>query len=288
MTSQTKSATQIVRKKFIFSLLPFFVLGGLMFSIKLIEQITDSSLSPWGLKPRIPMRLAGIISYPFLHADWFHLFSNLVPFSILTVLIYNLFPRFFGKIMVFTFFLSGFWTWCFARPGTIIGASGWVYALLGFLLAAGFSKVNRQTMVIAGGLAFLYGGMVYGLVPSQPRISWEAHLMGLLAGISGAFYWHKDLAAEKTILDVPKINKVKNDTEPPYPYWLYNSAHVLDASGQVIHPDDLIWENGKPFLKPKEETKEQEAETIKAKEQIPAPQNNTGRPNSGYWYVTVS
>lgn len=287
MTSQTKSAFPTDRKKFIFSLLPFLVFGGIMFLVKLMEITAGISLAAWGLRPRIPVRLAGIFSFPFLHDDWLHLFSNLVPFAILTTLIYNLFPRLSGKILLFTFVLSGFWTWCFARPGTIIGASGWVYALLGFLLAAGFSRVNRQTMVIAGGLAFLYGGMVYGLVPVQPRISWEAHLMGLLAGISGAIYWYRDLAEEKTADHAQSVRPARPETDPPYPYWLYNSAHVLDAGGQVIHPDDLIWENGRPVIRPKEQTAENQV-PIQAKEQIPASQNHTGRPDSGFWYVSVS
>jgi membrane associated rhomboid family serine protease len=287
MSSQTKSATQTERKKFIFSLLPFMVFGGMMLLIKLAESLAGLSMASWGLRPRVPIRLPGIFSFPFLHDDWLHLFSNLVPFAILTTLIYNLFPRLSGKILLFTFVLSGFWTWCFARPGTIIGASGWVYALLGFLLSAGFSRVSRQTMVIAGGLAFLYGGMVYGLVPIQPRISWEAHLMGLLAGISAAVYWHKDLAAENQKDTRRSLVPDRPETEPPYPYWLYPAPHVLDASGRVIHPDDLIWENDRPSLKPKPENTENESSEPDS-EPVPIPQNHTGRPDFGTWYVSVS
>ena len=43
-------------------------------------------------------------------------------------------------------------------------------------------------------VAFLYGGLIWGifpqLFPNQP-ISWESHLMGLLAGLVLAIYFRK-------------------------------------------------------------------------------------------------
>jgi membrane associated rhomboid family serine protease len=288
MTSPTKSGRREEKKKFVFSLWPFFVFGGLMVLIKLTETLTGFDFGFYGLKPRIPVRLFAIFSFPFLHADWMHLSSNLLPFGILSILIYNVFRKHFLKIFLFTFFLSGFWTWCFARPGTIIGASGWVYALLGFLLTAGFLKTNRRTMVLAGGLAFLYGGMVYGLVPSMPGISWEAHLMGLLAGVAGAVYWHRELSEVEENSPKPETYSSQIDIEPPYPYWLYKTPHVLDALGNVIHPDDLVWENGRPFIKPAIEIQQPNPLPEIKPMVTPKPnQNHIGSPILGQWYISV-
>jgi hypothetical protein len=188
--------------------------------------------------------------FPFLHGSAAHLASNIFPFVFLSVLVYNLLPAKFWKIYAFTFFLSGFWTWCFARPGIVIGASGWVYALLGFLLIAGFMRLGRKTMIIAGGLAFLYGGMVQGLLPVKDHISWEGHLMGLVSGALAAWYWRKDLRLAET---PKKPAQSIPEAEPPYPYWLYPFPHVVDAQRNVLDPNELVWENGKPRLKTEEE-----------------------------------
>jgi len=253
-----------------------------MILVKLFELVNHLSLSGFGLKPRVTERLWSIASFPFLHADWLHLFSNLLPFLFFTTLIFNMFPKLSWKVLVFTFFISGFWTWCFARPGTVIGASGWVYALLGFLLVAGFSKVSQKTMAVAGGLAFLYGGMVSGLVPYKPNISWEGHLMGLFAGALAAFYWRKELKySDAKTGSKPQASPSK---EPPYPYWLYSTPHVLDADRNVIHPNDLIWENGRPYLKPKEEAFKLEDNPTSDEHTKPP---KTGQQQGG-WYISVS
>ena len=281
----SKSDNQLPKKRFIFSLLPALTFGGLMILIKLFEVGSHLSLAGYGLKPRVPLRLLSIFSFPFLHADWLHLFSNLLPFIFFSTLIFNMFPKIYWKAMLFTFVLSGFWTWCFARPGTVIGASGWVYALLGFLLVAGFSKVSQKTMVVAGGLAFLYGGMVTGLVPYKPNISWEGHLMGLFAGALGAVYWRNELKVSEIEPGFKPETQNYTYKEPPYPFWLYNTPHILDAQRNIIHPDDLIWENGRPHLKPKEEITEVQTETeLIIPIENPVPKGF----QSGGWYVSVS
>ena len=285
-TTATKPDIQLPKRRFIFSLVPAFAFGGIMILVKLVEVGSRISLASYGLKPREPSRLLSIFSFPFLHADWLHLFSNLLPFIFFSTLIFNLFPRIYWKSIVFTFVLSGFWTWCFARPGTVIGASGWVYALLGFLLVAGFSKVSQKTMAVAGGLAFLYGGMVTGLVPYKPNISWEGHLMGLFAGALGAIYWRNELKASETEVVTNPRPHVFITSEPPYPYWMFNTPHILDAQRNVIHPDDLVWENGRPYLKPKEEDLTSQ---INANE-TPQPIENL-KPNgfyNGKWFVSIS
>ncbi len=231
--------------------------GGLMLAVWLIEVLFETSFSKFGLRPRSSIGLWRVFVFPFLHGDWKHLLSNLLPFSVLSVLVFNMFPKHGWKIFLLTFALSGFWTWCFARPGTVVGASGWVYALLGFLLWTGFSKTSHKAMAVAGGLAFLYGGFVVGLVPIDPRISWEGHLMGLMAGFTAAVYWRHELG-QATEADLPL--KPIYDKEPPYPYWMYDMPHVLNQFGEVIPPENLEWIDGKPRLKNPETTPESEVD----------------------------
>jgi len=281
---QSASVNKPSQKRFLYSLTPALLAAGLMIIVKMAEWLLQRSFSFLGLEPRELKGLPGILFFPFLHADGIHLMSNLLPFVFLSVLIYNIVPKIFWKVYGFTFLLSGFWTWCFARPGLVIGASGWVYALLGFLLVAGFSKLGRKTMVIAGGLAFLYGGMVYGLAPTQTHISWEGHLMGLLAGSLAAYYWRKEIrdAEERE----NPVRKNLPETEAPYPYWQFPFPHFVDSNRNVIHPEMLVWENGKPRLKTGEELNPQESA---GPEQDPVPEKENKRSfTQGGWTITIS
>jgi len=281
----TASVSKPFQKRFLFSLLPSLFAAIIMTGIKMAEWLSGSSFAFLGLRPREVKGLTGILFFPFLHSDGVHLISNLFPFIFLTTLIYNLVPKIFWKVFGFTFLLSGFWTWCFARPGIVIGASGWVYALLGFLLIAGFARLGRKTMVIAGGLAFLYGGMVYGLVPIEKHISWEGHLMGLFAGSMAAFYWKKELQeVEDNDYRIPTPSGPEQ--EPPYPFWLYPFPHVVDMNKNVIPPDRLIWENGSPRIKTEEEINLEKME--KEDPNPPQKTNNRSGITDGYWTYHIS
>jgi membrane associated rhomboid family serine protease len=44
-----------------------------------------------------------------------------------------------------------------------------------------------KNIVVAVLVVFLYGGMIYGVLPSGPTISFEGHLFGAVAGIACAF-----------------------------------------------------------------------------------------------------
>ena len=39
-------------------------------------------------------------------------------------------------------------------------------------------------------LLLLYGGVLWGVLPTNPRVSWEAHLFGFVAGLVAAAWLH--------------------------------------------------------------------------------------------------
>ena len=267
-------------RQFILSVFPALMAASVMALILFLEWAGDFSMASFGLRPREIRGIPGILFFPFLHGGLLHFGSNLFPFVLLSTLIYNSLKPLFWKVWGFTYLLSGIWTWCFARPGLVIGASGWVYALLGFLLVAGFSRLGRKMMVLAGGLAFLYGGMVYGLLPVKQEISWEGHLMGLLAGITAAAYWRKEIRAAQPV-EKPAS---KDETEAPYPYWMDSQAHFIDANRRIIPPEDILWENGKPRLKTAEE-KETPDTAADSRKQESSSSPETFR--QGLWTITI-
>lgn len=71
-------------------------------------------------------------------------------------------------------------------------------------------------MALALMVAFLYGGLVWGVLPIQPGVSWESHLLGAVAGIFAAVMYYKvDLPPRKVLPDY-------HPTDIPHlPYWKY-------------------------------------------------------------------
>jgi len=157
-----------------------------------IEWITGTSFARYGMAPKSLKGLIGIFTYPFLHKDLSHLSSNSVPMLFLgTALFY--YYREAGKIIFLQLLIiSGFWLWIIGAQDSIhIGASGLVYGLAAFHITAGIMKRNKSLMAFALLVLFLYGSLVWGIFPDfypHRNISWEGHLMGMVAGIVLAIY----------------------------------------------------------------------------------------------------
>jgi len=75
------------------------------------------------------------------------------------------------------------------------GASGLIFGWLVYLLARGiFSKDARQILLSLVIFA-LWGGVLWGLLPGVPGVSWQAHLGGALGGLAAA--WWLDSTSER-------------------------------------------------------------------------------------------
>ncbi len=167
----------------------------LLWLIKAADLLFDLGLNDYGLYPLQLKGIPGIFTSPFLHADLAHLFANSVPFLILGSFLFYFYKDIAWMILFLVYLVTGIWVWVYAREGTEhIGASGVIYGLASFLFFSGMIRREKGLLVITMLVAFLYGGLIWGvfpqLFPNQP-ISWESHLMGLLAGVVLAFYYRK-------------------------------------------------------------------------------------------------
>lgn len=164
----------------------------LLWLIKAFELVSGISLSEYGMSPRSFKGLYGIFTYPLLHKDFSHLISNSVPLLFLGTALYYYYRQASHIIFLQLLVISGFWLWVIGEPGSIhIGASGLVYGLAAFHITAGLIKRNKKLLAFALLVMFLYGSMVWGVFPDffpHRNISWEGHLMGMIAGIILAWY----------------------------------------------------------------------------------------------------
>jgi len=155
----------------------------IMWIVKFIEHYFEISFCTFGMFPRTIYGLKGIIFSAFIHQDFSHLLNNTYPLVILGGMLFYFYKKLGVQIFLWLFFISGFWLWAIGRPNYHIGASGVVYALASFIFFSGLFK--KQTKLSAASLLviFLYGSMIWGVLPINDGVSWEGHLAGLLAGL---------------------------------------------------------------------------------------------------------
>ena len=171
------------------------ILVAIMWLVKIVETVFDLDFSFLGIKPISAEGLPGILLFHFIHGDWHHLFANTVPILVLGASLYYFYRPIANKILLILMFSTGLITWCMARDGVHIGASGLVYGLTFFLMLSGFIRRDRKLIIISLIVVFLYGSLVWGLYPKyaiENNISWEGHLAGFIMGIVLAFYFRKE------------------------------------------------------------------------------------------------
>ncbi|MCZ8355844.1 MAG: rhomboid family intramembrane serine protease [Cyclobacteriaceae bacterium] len=160
-----------------------FRLVFLMWLIFLFEISYGLNANFLGILPRSLFGFVGVLFAPLIHGDFLHLLSNTVPLLFLGTMLFY----FYGKIGQTVFLRAYFWTnlcvWIFARPTYHIGASGIVYGLAFFLIFFGIFRRDFLSLLVSLVTILLYGSVFYGILPTDPSISWESHFSGAIVGI---------------------------------------------------------------------------------------------------------
>ncbi len=179
-----------------------FGLLATMWAVEVVDFLLPMvNLDQFGIRPRTERGLLGILMSPFLHVGFGHLISNSMPFLLLGGLVMTGGRRQFLQLSLWVTLIGGGGVWLFGGSRTVhLGASLLIFGYLGFLLARGIVKGSIGGVIVSLGLLVGYGGMLYGVLPGQPGISWLGHLCGFLAGIAGAW-----LLAGR---DTPRISQI--------------------------------------------------------------------------------
>jgi len=184
-------------RKFWNSVMTSVKIVGVLWVIQLLQYVLGLDLGYYGIYPRETFGLKGILFAPLLHGSWEHLISNSVPLLVLLTLIFFFYRRIATKSIVLIYILTGLAVWTFARPVFHIGASGVVYGLVSFIFWNGIFRRNIRSIALALIVFFLYSGMVFGILPNQPGISWESHLLGAIAGIFVSYLFRNQLETQE-------------------------------------------------------------------------------------------
>lgn len=154
----------------------------------IVDKVSRGWLSNvFDLQPRMLRGLTGIVGMPFLHGDLSHLLSNTFPLFILLSLLAGSRAKS-ARIVVSLILVGGVVSWLALGTGSYVGASVLVFALIGFLIAAGFLDRRPIPLLIAIIVGVMYGWTALtGIIPLSEHISELAHFYGLITGVGMAY-----------------------------------------------------------------------------------------------------
>ncbi|AZJ36575.1 rhomboid family intramembrane serine protease [Tenacibaculum singaporense] len=156
------------------------------------------NFNKFGVFPRSFSGLKGVLCSPFIHSDTNHLFNNSVPLFVLSACLFYFYKEVAVKVLIYGGIVTGLLTWIIARESYHIGASGVVYLLFSFVLFSGIIKKNYRLVAVSFITIFLYGSMVWYVLPIKEGMSWEGHLSGLVTGfVLSLLYRKRGIVKEK-------------------------------------------------------------------------------------------
>jgi membrane associated rhomboid family serine protease len=160
----------------------------LLYVIEIINTVLLHSLNrTFGLRPRSLDGLLDILTFPLLHANLAHLMSNTLPLIIFGFLVFLAGMRVFVTALASSWLGSGVVVWLIGGFKVTVGASGLVFGLFAFLLVRGFVNHNWWQIVLSVVLFMVYGGILFGMLPTVASyVSWQAHLGGAIGGVVAA------------------------------------------------------------------------------------------------------
>ncbi|MCE1164228.1 MAG: rhomboid family intramembrane serine protease [Bacteroidetes bacterium] len=175
--------TEANKVKFRISLIISSVFLCVLWAVKIFETYTKKDLSFLGVYPKEVKGLIGILTAPLVHADFSHLTSNSITLFVVMIFLFYAYINSSLKVFAIIYFLPNVFVWFLGRPAYHIGASGIIYGILAFLFFVGLLRRDPRSIGLSLLVTFMYGGLVWGILPYDPAISFEAHISGAAVGI---------------------------------------------------------------------------------------------------------
>jgi len=170
----------------------------LLWIIQLVNWILGYDLNPaFGLIPRHLGGLDGVLAMPLLHGSFAHLLANTPPLLVMGALLLSTASRALLAVNAVVICFGGGLVWLFGSTAIHIGASGLVFGWFGFLVVRGLVDRSAVTLGTALFIGILYGSILWGVLPGQSGVSWEAHLFGAIAGTAAACLIRKQADAPR-------------------------------------------------------------------------------------------
>ena len=151
--------------------------------VYIVEISFKLNFNSYGIYPKTLIGLRGLLFSPFIHSDVKHLLSNSGPSIVMLGSLYFFYHKIAHKVLFLGILISGLLTWLIGRPANHIGASGVIYFLISFIFFSGILRKYYRLIALSLTVVFLYGSMIWYVLPVEERISWEGHLAGFVTGV---------------------------------------------------------------------------------------------------------
>ncbi len=182
------------------------ILCGLFVAVHFANLLSGGYLNSYGIEPREIDSIYTIFAAPWLHGDFTHLGNNMLAIVVFSFLCLLQGRRYFLVASFLIITITGILVWLFARDALHIGASGWIFGLWSLIIALGWIERSFRNIVVALGVVFFYGGMVFGVLPTAGFVSFESHLFGAIAGIITAIFLERNRKlVTKTTVGQPSL-----------------------------------------------------------------------------------
>lgn len=214
------------------------IIGSVILGLWVISWLQHLALLPdrcWGIRPRQASGLVGVLTAPFFHGGLGHLAANSAPLAVLSAAVWAFYRPIAWRVMLYIYLASGLWVWVAARDGCHIGASGVIYGLAFFLFFSGIFRKDRAALALSLIVSFLYGSIVWGMLPGDPGTSWEGHLFGGLAGLITAYLLRKEAPRQQTAYSWEHEPESEEEEED---YGIWNYRKLFPPPKGMKHPDD--------------------------------------------------
>jgi membrane associated rhomboid family serine protease len=196
------------------------IFTAVLWLIKTVETALGISLVEYGVYPWKLSGLAGILWAPLIHGSFTHLLANTGPLLILGTALFYGYPKSARIVVPAVYLGSGLGVWLFAREAFHVGASGLTFGFMFFVFSVGALRWDRRAIALSMVVFFLYGGMIWGIFPVKPGISFESHLFGAMIGVSLAVLLRNhdpNIPRKQYSWEEEDATDLDSDDEPPEP-----------------------------------------------------------------------
>lgn len=154
----------------------------LLWVIQCVNFALGYRLNVFGILPRTPFGLVGIIFSPFLHGSFSHLLFNSIPLFLLMNLLLLTGLVNFIIVTLLIMIIGGFCVWLLGQKALHVGASGVIMGYWGYLIINAIMSPSIVTILLIIFCFYYFAGLFSSLLP-KAGTSWESHIFGFLAGL---------------------------------------------------------------------------------------------------------
>ena len=225
------------QRNFALALKISLVILGILWTILILDSVFGLGLGRFGLRPRRLDGLIGVFTAPLLHGGFEHLFSNSLPLLVSLTTVLYLYPNSAVRVIPLIWMGSGMLGWVIGRSSIHFGASGFVYGLLAYVFIGGMLRMDMRSVAVSVMVWFLYGSMIWGVLPIRPNMSWELHLSGAILGVALAIIYRK--------WDTVPLKRYAWEDDDSVPEWFPQRESKSEDSAKPVSSVDTYLADGK-------------------------------------------